>query len=1527
MSRATATAPPVETGGSLQGQLHLLSERVLAQARRDASLGAESSSSNLPNADASRVVTKLQRRALEVLLRFDDNLNVDDIDASERAERNALRLGMHALSMRTRGDEKNADLLESLHDAFVSRRALTVDDSPGASQTYIWTDIGRDGAIVEHTSTNKTTSLTEHANALALLLSLANSGSKRDATKRASVSHEQSHNNDLPEFASRRAARAAQWLQLTPIAAFEGTPVFGSLGSTGEYGQLGMSAENSNEGLRGSVGFTAPPRLDVAPTLGGLGEVSSVFETSVRVAEDEFVSRDENSNDERSLFGALHNARVPIKFDEQDKLDIALALGDTTPDREVFVFQTETVKVEETNTTRPGEGYTQGRGKGNGNRSVSEKKTGNPWLAALDSENGKDGGASVFGWDTGDGVSVARHACDAFLAGGEDAFGDAYVDFVRPTARIFGAAKPARATQDELVQATRAALAGGRAVARALVPKALEHDAPRKGGDPPPLRLPAASAGSVAGALQPLAEAAEDRAALDRFVRRVETGDDGAGPMDLATQAAASETREVLRAHDAALLALPVAAAARRADELAADENGPNGSQLAAPYRLTTSNAPVTGVTLLEARAHTRALRGQLATLRLLCAPEGGNVSGLATLRRVFATLISGGAGDVRERNLLRRLLSAAAAPAMAQAREWTRCAVLDDPRGEFFIAVSGEWGASVNELELTAPETSIESWRRRALQLDSTSNSVDTATSDTETKEALEDENTNSGETVDLRSVPPWRGGPPGRVRDGASVSKHERASLRIDLENSTDKHPLFAGVERDALATGVHLRILQRLPQTAQFARETAALDDERVSTSTNSTYKPWGLAFDSDTLSDAERWRRETCVKMEQAAQRAMRAMAVTRDAEVAREEARRRAIRAAVTARRLEKDLALETAKAGALEDFAERMAALASRRAQEAFARRCVTGNETLDPGSSEPNDSSTDEVLIQKALDEALSVTERLAPGSATPKRLTKTKGIAEGALEEALEESDATPIGLSPNSYFRGTKDDDLDSSFRTAHDTSIDVDAPTTPGAILDDVATPSRNSEELLDTQAHPVTSPQSVSPSVSITPYPDSLDGRDKSFSSHEGTLLDSIEGSGDVTSEQLRLSDVNRRETTSNPTRDVDTLQDTFSLETPLPVILDTCVTGPIRDRRLIVSKLVADTFMSHLGLEYHCDAIADYLLCGAGDFATAFVERVSSLANRDSRYGCTSGGLNDALDSARRTSSALTDPLAQRVKITVRVPGGNTNGLNTNSGIQNASFSEHSLGMVDFFDASYQLEWPLGFLFPSNTRSTLSATHRQLLKFRHVTHALSEAHQLVHEAGVDSVSAYKHGGERGISGKALAQRRLRRLSLLSFELRHFVSCLEGYAGEGCHGTTTRVLKHALRDIKTHQVKPKDAYQIRGACVSFVDACASFCFLSERDEPLRQAIDGALQLALDFRKTVRNASTGLLTDGTAYASLQATHATFKIAVKHLCVRLADAASDIGGSLGGVSPTAAAALLNRIDHNGFYRIDRQ
>jgi len=172
-----------------------------------------------------------------------------------------------------------------------------------------------------------------------------------------------------------------------------------------------------------------------------------------------------------------------------------------------------------------------------------------------------------------------------------------------------------------------------------------------------------------------------------------------------------------------------------------------------------------------------------------------------------------------------------------------------------------------------------------------------------------------------------------------------------------------------------------------------------------------------------------------------------------------------------------------------------------------------------------------------------------------------------------------------------------------------------------------------------------------------------------------------------------------------------------------------------------------------------------------------------------------------------------------------------------------------------------------------------------------------------------------------LAGAALAKRRLRRLSLLSHELRHFVSCVEGYCGEGCHGSAKLALRLALRENGTHRVKPKDAYAIRDVLWTFAETCAAFCFLRPRDAPLREAIDVALQLALDFRKHVRH-SKSLLTDGVAYAACQATHATFKIHVKRLCVRLADAASDAGGSLGGVSPKRARDLLFRIDHNGFY-----
>ena len=500
----------------------------------------------------------------------------------------------------------------------------------------------------------------------------------------------------------------------------------------------------------------------------------------------------------------------------------------------------------------------------------------------------------VFGWDA-ENADRAPHApaCDAFLAGGEAAFGDAYGTLIRPAARLFGAAKPARATQDELVQAARRALTGRRAAAQALVPAALAHDAPRGARDPPPLRLPAASAGAVAGALRALAAGAEDRAALDAFVRRAEAasrGDAGSPRVALDAQAAASAARDVLRAHDAAILALPAAAAARRAAERAADEACDPRARSAAAYRVEPSGDPseclgsnASGVTLLEARAHTRALRAQLAAMRLLCAPAGAHsVSGASTLRRALGALAAGGARDARERNLLRRLAAAAAAPALAQARAWTRRAALaDDPRDpQFFVRVSEGWGASVNEL-LTAPaEASVEAWRVRALG---------TGGGDRRPEgDSAEEDLALGTRGVELAELPPWRGGPPGRVRDDAGCAPpEERASLSV-----TEPHPLFAGAERDALAAGVHLRILQRLPQTAAFAAAAAALDAEEDGAE-DGAWRPWTLAFDAEALAEATARGRRAAVALRAHARRTLDAMATTRDAEAARAEARRRA----------------------------------------------------------------------------------------------------------------------------------------------------------------------------------------------------------------------------------------------------------------------------------------------------------------------------------------------------------------------------------------------------------------------------------------------------------------------------------------------------------------------------------------------------------------------------------------------------------------------------------------------------------
>ena len=69
------------------------------------------------------------------------------------------------------------------------------------------------------------------------------------------------------------------------------------------------------------------------------------------------------------------------------------------------------------------------------------------------------------------------------------------------------------------------------------------------------------------------------------------------------------------------------------------------------------------------------------------------------------------------------------------------------------------------------------------------------------------------------------------------------------------------------------------------------------------------------------------------------------------------------------------------------------------------------------------------------------------------------------------------------------------------------------------------------------------------------------------------------------------------------------------LEVPLPVVLRECVEAVVRDRHDVVSRLVVATMLDHLGVEAHLSAVGRYVLCGAGDFATALVQGLEATAS------------------------------------------------------------------------------------------------------------------------------------------------------------------------------------------------------------------------------------------------------------------------------------------------------------------------
>ena len=183
----------------------------------------------------------------------------------------------------------------------------------------------------------------------------------------------------------------------------------------------------------------------------------------------------------------------------------------------------------------------------------------------------------------------------------------------------------------------------------------------------------------------------------------------------------------MLRALDAATLALPAAAAARRDAErlCAARMTEAYHARGAFDGKDAAAGPDSGGVTLLEALAHTRSIRARVAALADLfggdpldarSSSSSSSSSGAALLRRTARRLAFAGAGE-RDGSVdwtLRRVAAAAAAPMLAQMRAWTSAARVRDPRAEFPVATSPDWGSSAATLEWAPAERTLRRFRRR---------------------------------------------------------------------------------------------------------------------------------------------------------------------------------------------------------------------------------------------------------------------------------------------------------------------------------------------------------------------------------------------------------------------------------------------------------------------------------------------------------------------------------------------------------------------------------------------------------------------------------------------------------------------------------------------------------------------------------------------------------------------------------------------------------------------------------------------
>ena len=694
-------------------------------------------------------------------------------------------------------------------------------------------------------------------------------------------------------------------------------------------------------------------------------------------------------------------------------------------------------------------------------------------------------------------------------------------------------------------------------------------------------------------------------------------------------------------------------------------------------------------------------------------------------------------------------------------------------------------------------------------------------------------------------RAVGRWTAGTRRRVRGGArgATLGSEAAWLR----ESTDAcaHPLFAGMERVALATGVQLRVLQRLPQTASFARRFASIgyDEDDSDASGFSSGSPsesssaWRLAFSPAALASASSRRRRETAAMERAADDAIASMAATRAAHGARAEARRRARLAADV--RASRRVGIARRGARVVSSKGSPNASPSSRRGANARGGgeprrwRAPTRRRTRRPerrrtrrtfapswrGNSPPRRRARRRNRRKRRMR-----TRRERRRTRRERRRTRGRLHSRGR-RRFRGRSHPRTSGLLPGRIFATSRR--IDSTRPRTRRTSR-FEPPTTR---------PRRRTDPwtCLCVRRTRRCDPRRARPGTKGTrPASRRVPGNPTRFRDDEYARV-----SGPGRFHRVRLGRVRRGRGERPGGRRGSLLDDARGPAgdaLPRDARRVRLARGARQTPRRLATGDGGDARPSRRGDARRRRREIHPLR--RRRFSSALVEGVEAAARADAArggWGATSHALRDALHAAVKESAASADPLAARVALRPRTEEVSRLAGDGVSRLDRSSFSEHSARMMDHVDAEYRVEWPVSLLFPSSSRALLADANRATLRGKHASSALREAHARVHEAGR---AMYSSRGAPKLRTTP-ATRRLRRLALLSSEFRHFARAVESHAGCRVHGAAAGRLAARLRDAKTGAPRPSDLYELRDAMMEHARNAHEGCLLADRDAPPRR----------------------------------------------------------------------------------------